>query len=316
MKIMKKYIVGACLGLAVMCSCSSVPVTGRKQVLLVSDKDVLTSSFQQYNQFIKGAKLSKDGTKSAQVTRVGKRIADATESYLRINGLESEIPNYQWEFKLVDDPQVNAFCMPGGKIVVYTGLLSQVANDDELAVVVGHEVAHAVAKHANERMSQQVMSQYGASILGAALSGSSDIVQAAAGTVYGLGSQYGVMLPYSRKHEYEADFMGLVFMGLAGYDPHAALTFWQKMASSGSPKTAEFMSTHPSDASRIAKLKESIPEVETWLQQQGIKPGYNSQMNVHGNSQPIPTVKKQSTPDKQGGATEKKPMKTSEKWTF
>ena len=198
--------------LLLLAGCSSVPLTGRKQVLLVSDQEVLASSLTQYNDYIKTAKKSTDAGKSAMVARVGKKIAAATEAYLRANGMESELKNFSWEFSLVKDPQVNAFCMPGGKIVVYEGLLPMTQTDDELAVVVGHEVAHAVAKHSNERMSQQLMTQYGAAILGTAVSNKSAAVQQLASAVYGVGAQYGVMLPFSRKHEYEADYMGLVFM--------------------------------------------------------------------------------------------------------
>lgn len=219
--------------LLILSGCGSVPLTGRRQVLLVSDQEVLSASLTQYNDYIKTAKVSHNTAAVDQVTRVGKRIAAATEVYMKANGLADEVKNFSWEFNVVDDPQVNAFCMPGGKIVVYTGLLNLVSSDDELAVVMGHEVAHAVAKHANERMSQQVLSEVGGSLLGAAVSGSSTAVQAVAGTVYGLGSQYGVMLPYSRKHELEADHLGLIFMAMAGYNPDAAVTFWQKNGGTG-----------------------------------------------------------------------------------
>ena len=163
----------------------------------------------------------------------------------------------------MNDPQVNAFCMPGGKIVVYEGLLPLVSSDDELAVVVGHEVAHAVAKHSNERMSQQLMAQYGAAILGAAVSNKSAAVQQAANTVYGVGAQYGVMLPFSRKHESEADYMGLVFMTMAGYNPDVAVNFWKKMSAGKSGSMPEFMSTHPSDATRIAEIQKVLPAIKT-----------------------------------------------------
>ena len=231
------------VALLLLAGCSSVPLTGRKQVLLVSDQEVLSSSLTQYNDYIKTAKKSTNVNKSAMVTRVGKKIAAATEDYLRANGMADEVKNFSWEFNLVNDPQVNAFCMPGGKIVVYEGLLPLVSSDDELAVVIGHEVAHAVAKHSNERMSQQLMAQYGAAILGAAVSNKSAAVQQAANTVYGVGAQYGVMLPFSRKHESEADYMGLVFMTMAGYNPDVAVNFWQKMSAGKSGSTPEFMST-------------------------------------------------------------------------
>lgn len=146
--------------------CGSVPLTGRKQMLFVSDSEVLSSSLTQYSEYIKSAPISSNATKKAMVTRVGKKIAAATEQYLENNGMSGEVRNFSWEFNLVKDNQVNAFCMPGGKIVVYEGLMNLVSSDDELAVVIGHEVAHAVAKHSNERMSQQLVAQYGAKILG------------------------------------------------------------------------------------------------------------------------------------------------------
>ena len=213
-----------------LASCSTVPLTGRKQMLLVSDSEVLSSSLTQYNDYIKSAKKSTNAAQTAMVVRVGKKIASATEAYLRANGMASELNNFAWEFNLVQDPQVNAFCMPGGKIVVYEGLMKLVSSDDELAVVVGHEVAHAVAKHSNERISQQVMAQYGANILNSLVSDKSAAVQNVAQTVYGIGAQYGMMLPFSRKHESEADYMGLVLMTIAGYNPDVAVGFWQKMS--------------------------------------------------------------------------------------
>lgn len=260
-----KQIYSLCISLLLfLSSCGSVPLTGRKQMLLVSDQEILSSSLTQYSNFIKGATLSASKQNSEMVTRVGKRIANATEQYLRNNGLESEIKNFNWEFHLVKDPQVNAFCMPGGKIVVYEGLMKLIQSDDELAVVVGHEVAHAVAKHSNERMSQQLLAQYGAQLLGEALNNKSAAVQQMGNTVYGLGAQYGVMLPFSRKHELEADYMGLVFMAMAGYNPDVSVGFWQKMSAGASGSTPEFMSTHPADATRIARIKQYLPEVEKY----------------------------------------------------
>lgn len=248
--------------LFLLTGCSSVPLTGRKQVLLVSDQEVLSSSLTQYNDYMKSATKSTNQAQTQMVTRVGKKIAEATEAYLKANGLSSEIQNFAWEFNLVQDSQVNAFCMPGGKIVVYEGLMKLVSSDDELAVVIGHEVAHAVAKHSNERMSQQVMAQYGAAILGAATQNKSQAIQTVAGTVYGIGAQYGVMLPFSRKHELEADYMGLVFMTMAGYNPDVAVGFWQKMSAGSGGTTPEFMSTHPSDATRIADIQKALPEIK------------------------------------------------------
>lgn len=248
--------------LVLLTSCGSVPITGRQQLLLVSDSEVLTSSLTQYNSYIKSATRSSSTSRTNMVKRVGRRIANATEQYLRANGLSSEIANFKWEFNLVKDNQVNAFCMPGGKIVVYEGLMKIATTDDELAVVLGHEVAHAVAKHSNERMSQQIAAQYGARILSASLADKSEIIQKTASSVYGIGAQYGLMLPFSRKHESEADYMGLVFMTIAGYNPDVAVQFWKKMSANSGGKVPEFMSTHPSDATRINALSRALPEIK------------------------------------------------------
>lgn len=250
--------------LLLLSSCGSVPITGRKQVLLVSDSEVLSSSLTQYSDYMKSAPASTNAKGKAMVTRVGKKIAAATEQYLKGNGLSAEVKNFSWEFNLVNDKQVNAFCMPGGKIVVYEGLLNIVSSDDELAVVIGHEVAHAVAKHSNERISQQLLTQYGAQMLGKALSNKSEAIQKIGNSVYGLGAQYGVTLPFSRKHESEADYMGLIFMTIAGYNPNVAVTFWKKMSASGSTSVPEFMSTHPSDATRISDIQKFLPELEKY----------------------------------------------------
>ena len=244
---MKKELSVYVLSLLMLTGCSSVPLTGRKQLLLVSDQEVLSSSLTQYKDYIKSAQKSTNATQTAMVLRVGKNIAAATERYLRSNGLSDEI---------------NAFCMPGGKIVVYEGLMKLVSSDDELAVVLGHEVAHAVAKHSNERISQQMLTQYGAQILGQTLSQKSEMVQTIASTVYGVGAQYGVTLPFSRKHETEADYMGLILMTMAGYNPDKAVTFWQKMSASSGGKVPEFMSTHPSDARRINDIQKELPAIK------------------------------------------------------
>ena len=238
---MKKLLASTAVAALLLTSCGSVPITGRKQLNLVSDSEVLQSSLTQYASYMKTATLSGEKTQSEQVTRVGKKIAAATEAYLNQNGRSADVKNFQWEFNLVKNDEVNAFCMPGGKIVVYEGLMKLVNSDDELAVVLGHEVAHAVAKHSNERMSQQVLAQYGAQAVGVLTSGKSTATQAIINQVYGLGANYGVMLPYSRKHESEADYMGLVLMSMAGYNPQVALEFWQKMSASSSTKVDEMM---------------------------------------------------------------------------
>ena len=264
MKCISK-ITGVLIAILILTSCGSVPLTGRRQMLLVSDTELVSASLVQYGEYMKTATKSADKTKTAMVERAGKNIASATEAYLKQSGLEREISNFSWEFTLIKSDDVNAFCMPGGKIVVFEGLLPLVSSEDELAVVIGHEVAHAVAKHSNERMSQELLAQYGSSILNATLSAKSAAVQEIGGSIFGLGSQLVVMLPYSRQHEYEADHMGLVFMTMAGYNPNSAVNFWKKMsAASGGGSTSDFMSTHPSDSKRIAEIQRRLPEMEKY----------------------------------------------------
>ncbi len=243
-------------------ACNKVPISGRNQLNLVSDSEVLQASLASYKEYMGKATKSTETVKSAQVTRVGQKIAAATEAYLNANGMSDQVKNFAWEFNLVKDSQLNAFCMPGGKIVVYEGIMNIIASDDELAVVMGHEVAHAVAKHSNERLSQQKALEYGGAILGAVIQGQSQQTQNLAAQVFGLGANYGVMLPFSRKHETEADNIGLVLMTMAGYNPDCAMTFWQKMSSNSGNNKLEFLSTHPSDATRIANLQKQIPLVK------------------------------------------------------
>ena len=256
---MKKIILLSAIGL-LLASCSTVLLTGRKQLLLVSDSEVLASSFQSYKQFIDSVPASKDKVNTALVKKVGKNMSSVVEAYLNDNGKSSETANLAWEFNLVKDSTMNAFCMPGGKVVVFEGILPVTKNEVGLAVVLGHEIAHAIAKHSNERMSQQIALQYGASLTDALLSDKPATTRSTINTIYGLGAQYGVMLPYSRKHEYEADQMGLIFLAMAGYDPNESIKFWERMAANSQGAPMEFMSTHPSDANRIAKLKEYLPE--------------------------------------------------------
>jgi predicted Zn-dependent protease len=250
----------------ILVSCSSVLLTGRKQLLLVPDADVLAMSVQSYRQFIDSVPLSTDKTSTALVKKVGANISAEVESYLRTNGMEADVANYSWEFNLVKDTSINAFCMPGGKVVFFEGILPITKNEAGIAVVMGHEVAHAVAKHSNERLSQQLMLQYGASLTDVLLSNKTEAARTGINALYGLGAQFGVMLPYSRKHEYEADRLGLIFLAMAGYNPNEAISFWERMAAKGS-NSLEFMSTHPSDANRIAKLKELIPEAMKFYKQ-------------------------------------------------
>jgi len=263
-----------------MSSCGSVPITGRKQMLLVSNQEVLTLSLQQYGDFMKKAPLSTDKANTDLVVKVGRNIAGAVETYLKNNGYSSELQYYSWEFHLVKSNEANAFCMPGGKIVVYEGILPFTKDETGLAVVLGHEVAHAVAKHANERMSQQVAAQYGSAALDVVLQagGASAAVREIAPTVYGLGAQLGVMLPYSRKQELEADELGLVFMAMAGYDPRQAESFWVRMSQNSGGNNMEFLSTHPSDQTRIKEINKYLPTALKYYK--GVSSTTNSPTNT------------------------------------
>lgn len=258
------------LTVLLLVACSVVPLTGRKQLNMVSDSQVLNASFQQYKAFIAKAPISKNQLQTQRVIKIGRNIAHAAENYLKSIGMGQDVKNYQWEFNLVASNQANAFCMPGGKIVVYEGILKYAHTDAELATVMAHEVSHALAKHANERMSQAMLKQYGGAILGTALGGQSTAVRQAASVVYGLGSEMLVILPYSRKHEYEADQIGLTLMALAGYNPNEAVKFWQNMAAGNKSSNAEFLSTHPTDRNRIKAIQKALPEAMKYYRAGGI----------------------------------------------
>ncbi len=242
-------------------SCAEVPLTGRSSLSLVSDSQVATMGYQQYADVLKKSKLSNDAGKVQMVRRVGGKIAYAAESFLRETGAGGDIALYKWEFNLIeDDKTVNAWCMPGGKVAVYTGILPITRDETGLAVVVGHEVAHAIAKHGNERMSQALLVQLGGIGLSAALSTQAAATQELFLQLYGVGSTVGYVLPYSRLQENEADRIGLVLMAKAGYDPRAAVTLWQRMNAQGGGRSLEFLSTHPAPTTRIANIQSLIPE--------------------------------------------------------
>ncbi|OFR33272.1 M48 family metallopeptidase [Porphyromonas sp. HMSC065F10] len=250
--------------------CSLVPLTGRRQINLVSDAQVVAVSEQQYRSFISQAPKSRDMAQTERTREMGKRIASATERYLRSIGHTEDIRFFRWEFNLIASNQVNAFCMPGGKIVVYEGILPVARTDDELATVIAHEVAHAVAKHSNERLSQAILRQYGGQALGQILSGSSAGAQVVGNILYNVGGKLIFELPYSRKQEYEADQIGLYLMALAGYDYHNAPNLWVKMASrSGGGNQSEVISSHPNDQNRIKAIREEIPRVEAFMRSGG-----------------------------------------------
>ena len=258
-----KYIIMSMVA-AVLVSCgttNTVPITGRKQSLMVSDGEVLSLSTQQYQEFMKTAKLSTNQNNTALVKRVGQNLASAVVNYLNANGMSNDVQNYQWTFNLVQNNQANAWCMPGGLICVYEGLLPITQNEASLAIVLGHEIAHAVARHSAEQMSTQMKQQYGMQV-GAALAGVLGMGQNTQSIVQSIVAQGFNFknLKYSRDHENEADHMGLIFAAMAGYDPQVATAFWQRMAASNQNQTAEFLSDHPSDATRIQNIQGWMPE--------------------------------------------------------
>ncbi len=269
MKI-KYFLIAAVVVLMTACgTASKVPLTGRTHRLSVSDAQLLSLSNQEYTKFMASAKRSTDAKNTAMVQRVGRNLANAVETYLRNNGYANEVKNFQWEFNLVQDKQANAFCMPGGKIVVYEGLLPYTQNEASLAIVLGHEIAHAVAKHSAEQLTKQMNQQMGTNILGTVLnstvgSGVGDVAAQVAGGYFSFRN-----LKYSRDNESEADYMGLIFAAMAGYDPANAVTFWKRMAAGTNSNTAEILSDHPSDARRIQNIEKWLPEAEKYYRQSG-----------------------------------------------
>lgn len=243
-------------------ACNTVPLTGRKQVNLLSSNELQTMSYNQYGEVLNQSTVVTGTGESRMVKDVGEKIRVAVEEYLRDNGHTDLLEGYNWEFNLLkDDNTVNAWCMPGGKVAFYTGIMPVCKDETGVAVVMGHEVAHAIARHGNERMSHSIIQQYGGVALSVMLSEKPAETQALFAQAYGIGTQLGVMLPFSRKHESEADHLGLIFMAMAGYNPQAAPDFWQRMSAiSGGNQPDEFLSTHPSHNTRISNLKKWMPE--------------------------------------------------------
>lgn len=260
-----KFFSLICAG-AILAACGTVAFTGRKQMLLFSDSEIAQLSEQSYNEFMSTAKVSGNAVESRKLTEVGKRMVGALESYLRSTGGGSALSGLNWDFKLVASNEVNAFCMPSGRIVFYEGIMTYADTPDYIAVVMGHEMAHAIARHGNERMSQQAAVNLAGSL-------ASEAVGAKKGATaqnlfdigFNIGSQLGVILPYSRKHEYEADKIGLYIMAIAGYDINAAPQFWEKMSARGTSSGTDFFSTHPCDSKRIAALREALPEARKYI---------------------------------------------------
>jgi predicted Zn-dependent protease len=268
---MKRLFVAAA-ALSLMVSCSRNSITGRNQLSLYSEADIQSMATTQYQQFLTENKVvSASGNKDAEmVRRIGQRLVTAINSYYSQKGLSSELEGYKWEYNLVDSKEVNAWCMPGGKIVVYTGLLPITQNEAALAVVMGHEIAHALAHHGNERMSQASVQELGGQALNVALANKSAAAQSIFMGAYGIGSQVGALLPFSRKQELEADKYGLIFAAMAGYNPQEAISLWERMAAAGGgSKPPEILSTHPAEATRIEKLKALMPEALTYYKPVG-----------------------------------------------
>jgi predicted Zn-dependent protease len=263
----QSILVFFCCLMVFLAGCQTVPITGRRQFNAVPDYMINSMAIQEYQAFLQNPenKLSTDPEKTAMVQRAGTRIADAVERYMDQNGWGDRIAGYQWEFNLVDNDQKNAWCMPGGKVVVYTGIMEIAQDETGLAVVMGHEIAHAIAKHGSERMSQALAIGVGEVALNKALDGNEN--RAAFMTAFGVGASLGVMLPYSRTHENEADRLGLIFMAMAGYDPEAAVAFWQRMTESKEgPQMPEFLSTHPAGQTRIANIQDYMYEAKKYYQ--------------------------------------------------
>jgi predicted Zn-dependent protease len=232
-------------------ACQTVPVTGRKRLILFSESAEVQLGASTYEDILGQSKLSKNKSAVNRVRTIGRNIADVTEK-----------TEYNWEFNLIDDDEtVNAFCLPGGKVAVYTGILDLASSDEELSTVIAHEIAHAIARHGGERMTQLLLLELGGMALDEALKNESEATLNLARVAYGAGANLLYVLPYSRTHEYEADHLGLIYMAQAGYDPRAAVDFWEKMNEQfGDREPPEFLSTHPSSENRIQSLKELLPE--------------------------------------------------------
>ena len=255
-------------GLLLLSGCTEVEITGRKQFNIVPDSTMNSMSFQSYGEFLSTHKLSTNSEQTQMVKRIGGRIQNAVEQYCTNNNIKDRLEGYKWDFNLVEDPNVNAWCMPGGKVVVYTGILPVTQGEAGLAVVMGHEIAHAFAKHGAERMSQALIVELGGMALSTALKDRPELTKNLFMQSYGIGTKLGV-LKYSRTHENEADHLGLVFMAMAGYNPQEAISFWQRMAAQKTgAQPPEFLSTHPTSETRIQNLKDLLPDAMTYYKKQ------------------------------------------------
>ncbi|WKN40882.1 M48 family metallopeptidase [Tunicatimonas pelagia] len=262
---MKRTLFSGALAIFFLISCSTVPLTGRRQLSLIPDSQINSLSFQNYQQVLNESRVV-TGTEDARLVKsVGEKIAYAVEKYMAEKGLSDEIKGFRWEFTLIQEDVVNAWCMPGGKVAFYTGIMPICQNEEGVAVVMSHEIAHAIAEHGSERMSQQLAAQMGGTALSVALQSKPEATRRLANTAFGLGAQYGVLLPFGRTQESEADELGLYFMAMAGYNPEAAVPFWQRMAQQGGgQRPPEFLSTHPAPETRIRDIKQIIPKTRKY----------------------------------------------------
>jgi predicted Zn-dependent protease len=257
---------------ALIVACSKNALTGKKQLTLLPETELQNMAVQEYQQFLTQNKVvAATGNKDAEmVNRVGQRIVKAVETYYADKGMSDKLAGFKWETKLVDDKAVNAWCMPGGKIVVYTGILPVTQNEAALAAVMGHEVSHALLQHGNQRMSQGLIQQLGGVALSVAVANKPQETQNLFNTAYGVGTTVGVMLPFSRKHELEADRYGLIWTAMAGYNPQEAIGLWERMELlSNGQKPPEFLSTHPAEGRRIDQLNKYMPEAMTYYKPMG-----------------------------------------------
>ncbi len=246
--------------------CATVPVTGRRQLSLISNEEIIPLSFDSYKQVLAESKLSDNQEWSSMVREVGVRIQGGVEQYMEDNGLSDQLHGFEWEFNLIEDDVVNAWAMPGGKVAFYTGIMPICLDEKGVAVVMGHEVAHAIANHGRERMSTQLAAQLGLGTVSAAMGQNPTLTQQVFMQSIGMGTQLG-MLKFSRTHESEADEIGIIFMAMAGYDPHEAPKFWERMQSNSGGAPAEWLSTHPSHERRISDLEELIPNAMTYYKE-------------------------------------------------
>lgn len=258
--------------MAFVAACATVPITGRKQMNLLPESQMRSMAVTSYNQFLgQNPALPVTDQRAQQVKRVGEKVANAAKRYLQAKGATDRIAGFQWQFNVVNSNEVNAWCMPGGKVVFYTGILPICQDDDGIAVVMGHEVAHAIARHGNERVSQGLLVQGGgmALDLAAAMANQPEQTRTLFQQAYGLGTTVGAILPFSRLHESEADEMGLIFTAMAGYDAAKAVPFWKRMSAHGGSRPPEFLSTHPDPDKRSAKLAEQVRVAQAYARKYG-----------------------------------------------